>query len=89
MSNGYILEEVANERLAKQAIASANAALDATREIRAEVGELRQLIAAMVMSNGGTLYVDEMLLHSAKHAELKSHKDEDNRRWVFRVDSSR
>ena len=89
MGNGYILEEVANERLTQQAIANATASLDATKELRAEVSELRQLIAAMVMSNGGTLYVDEMLLYAAKYASFECHKDEDNRRWVFRVDSSR
>lgn len=83
MSNGFMPIDEANERLTQQAIAHANSALETTRELRQEVSDLNRLIAALVMSNGGVLYLNDREAHDAR--TLESYRDERNRRWVFRV----
>lgn len=52
-----------------------------------ELHDWKVVLAAMVISNGGELYVEDR--GSAKDANLEWWRDESNRRWVFRCEASR
>ena len=71
-----------------QAASSENMERNATEELRQELHDLKVVLAATVLSNGGKLYVGDIDLHAAKDVNLESWKDERNRRWVLRCEAS-
>ena len=86
MSSDYVPKSTVDELINRKCIDHANSYLDSTRELRQENEQLYMLIAAIVASNGGTLYVSRDFMH--REARYTSREDKDNRRWILTTEYS-
>ena len=88
MSSDYVPKSTVDELINRKCIDHANSYLDSTRELQQENEQLHRLIAEIVASNGGTLYVSRDFIQRQAEARYTSREDKDNRRWILTTEYS-
>lgn len=71
--------------VSQQEIECAAARMELSDDLQKEVAELRQLIAAMIVSSGGELAVFDWAIHYVKGMKIATERQDHSQRTVFRV----